>query len=85
MVVGRGRSARPPARCWPSSIGDGVEVDDQSRRLTAPVSGRGGLLMEALRRFDAEHIKLSDVALRRPTLDDVFLSLTGHASEDSDE
>ena len=53
-------------------------------RLTAPVSGGAALLMEALRRFDAEHIKLSDVALRRPTLDDVFLPLTGHASEEAD-
>jgi ABC-2 type transport system ATP-binding protein len=38
--------------------------------------------METLRRLDAEDIKLSDVALRRPTLDDVFLTLTGHMSEE---
>jgi ABC-2 type transport system ATP-binding protein len=60
-----------------------VEVDDSTRRLTAPVSGGATVLMEALRRLDAEHIKLSDVALRRPTLDDVFLTLTGHASEEA--
>ena len=40
--------------------------------------------MEALRRLDAENIKLSDVALRRPTLDDVFLTLTGHHPSESD-
>jgi ABC-2 type transport system ATP-binding protein len=61
-----------------------VEVDDQSRRLTAPVTGGAGLLMEALRRLDAANIKLSDVALRRPTLDDVFLSLTGRPSDEID-
>jgi ABC-2 type transport system ATP-binding protein len=65
--------------------GDGVEVDDQSRRLTAPVSDGAAVLMEALRRLDGEGVKLSDVALRRPTLDDVFLSLTGHASDESTE
>jgi ABC-2 type transport system ATP-binding protein len=37
--------------------------------------------MEALRRLDAEGIEVLDVALRRPTLDDVFLTLTGHAAE----
>jgi len=63
-------------------VGGDVEADPQSRRLTAPVTGGATLLMEALRRFDAEHLMLSDVALRRPTLDDVFLTLTGHASAD---
>jgi ABC-2 type transport system ATP-binding protein len=65
-------------------IGESVEIDDHSRRITAPVTDGASILMEALRRLDAEHIKLSDVALRRPTLDDVFLTLTGRASEESD-
>jgi ABC-2 type transport system ATP-binding protein len=59
-----------------------VGVDDHSRRLTAPVRGGAGVLVEVLRRFDAEGIEVSDVALRRPTLDDVFLALTGHAADD---
>jgi len=59
-----------------------VEVSQHSRRIVAPVTGGAGLLMEALRRLDAADITVLDVALRRPTLDDVFLSLTGHASED---
>jgi ABC-2 type transport system ATP-binding protein len=63
-------------------LGTEVEIEPQSRTLMAPVSDGAAVLMEALRRLDAEHIKLSDVALRRPTLDDVFLSLTGHASEE---
>ena len=43
--------------------------------------------MEALRRIDEKDIELHDVGLRRPTLDDVFLALTGHAAEElpSDE
>jgi ABC-2 type transport system ATP-binding protein len=39
------------------------------------------VLIEALRHLDAKGIDLLDVALRRPTLDDVFLTLTGHAAE----
>ena len=62
------------------AIGEvGVEVS--ARRLTAPVRGGAGVLVEALRELDAAGIDLLDVGMRRPTLDDVFLSLTGHAAE----
>ena len=40
------------------------------------------MLIDALRRLDDANIVILDVALRRPTLDDVFLTLTGHAAED---
>jgi ABC-2 type transport system ATP-binding protein len=43
------------------------------------------ILTEAVRRLDGEGIKLADIGLRRPTLDDVFLALTGHAAEESTE
>jgi ABC-2 type transport system ATP-binding protein len=59
-----------------------VVVEEHSRRLVAPVSGGGSTLVEVLRRLDAAGLTVLDVALRRPTLDDVFLSLTGHAAED---
>ena len=60
-----------------------VVVEKQSRTLTAPVTGGSGVLTEVLRKLDADSIKLLDVALRRPTLDDVFLALTGHAAEEA--
>ncbi|MCW2496024.1 ATP-binding cassette domain-containing protein [Jatrophihabitans sp.] len=60
-----------------------VQVDDHTRRLTAPVRGGAEVLMQALRGIDAAGIGVLDIALRRPTLDDVFLSLTGHAAEDA--
>ena len=58
-----------------------VLVDEHTRRLTAPVSGGGKVLVDALGRLDDEGIEVLDVGLRRPTLDDVFLSLTGHGTE----
>ncbi len=65
-----------------SAIATGeVLVDVHTRRLTAPVSGGGKVLVDALARLDAAGIEVLDVALRRPTLDDVFLSLTGHVAE----
>ena len=59
----------------------GVEVDEHTRRVAAPVRGGAAVLTEALRRLDAASVELHDVALRRPTLDDVFLTLTGHRTE----
>ena len=47
-----------------------------------PISGGAQVLTEALRVLDDARIGIDDVGLRRPTLDDVFLSLTGHASEE---
>jgi ABC-2 type transport system ATP-binding protein len=62
--------------------GGAVEVDEHTRRLTAPVTGGAATLTEALRHLDAAGVALQDVGLRRPTLDDVFLTLTGHRTED---
>jgi ABC-2 type transport system ATP-binding protein len=52
--------------------------DEHTRRAEILVDTGPKALIEALRRLDAEHIAVQDVGLHRPTLDDVFLSLTGH-------
>jgi len=57
-----------------------AEVADH--RVVAPVSGGSTVLVDAIRALDAAGVRVEDVALRRPTLDDVFLSLTGHAAEE---
>jgi ABC-2 type transport system ATP-binding protein len=58
-----------------------VMVDEQTRTLTAPVEGGAGTLTDVLRALDSSSVKVLDVGLRRPTLDDVFLALTGHVAE----
>ncbi|HSV92993.1 MAG TPA: DUF4162 domain-containing protein, partial [Desulfobacterales bacterium] len=58
-----------------------VTVDEHTRRLTVPSSGGARHLVQVVRDLDEAGIRIDDVALRRPTLDDVFLSLTGHAAE----
>jgi ABC-2 type transport system ATP-binding protein len=67
----------------PIGVGKAV-LDEHRRSLVMPVSGGAMVLTDALRRLDAAHIVLDDVGLRRPTLDDVFLSLTGHATDRAD-
>jgi ABC-2 type transport system ATP-binding protein len=51
-------------------------------RVSAPVSGGSTVLVSAIRALDVAGIEVSDLLLRRPTLDDVFMSLTGHAAEE---
>jgi ABC-2 type transport system ATP-binding protein len=62
-----------------------VQVDEQTRRVTAAVTGGVGVLKLVLQRLGEQEIKAVDIGLRRPTLDDVFLSLTGHAAEEVSE
>jgi len=65
----------------PLAIGE-IVADEQIRQLTVPVTGGSEVLADSLRRLDAEAVKVLEIGLRRPTLNDVFLSLTGHAAED---
>lgn len=58
-----------------------VQSDARDRSLNAPVTGGAEVLTQALRDLDAAGVKISDVGLRRPTLDDVFLTLTGRVAE----
>ncbi|MFI6205807.1 ATP-binding cassette domain-containing protein [Streptomyces sp. NPDC051041] len=60
-------------------------VEEHMRKLTVPVTGGAKLLAEIIRELDTRGIEMDDIGLRRPTLDDVFLSLTGHAAEAGDE
>src|SRR3954469_437793 len=50
-----------------------------------PFEGGSGGVADALRRLDEARLNVHDVAVRRPTLDDVFLTLTGHEAEPHDE
>ncbi|TDD81582.1 ATP-binding cassette domain-containing protein [Saccharopolyspora karakumensis] len=59
------------------------QVEVALRRVTVAVETGPKALIEALRRLDADSIAVNDVGLHRPTLDDVFLGLTGrHAEEE---
>jgi ABC-2 type transport system ATP-binding protein len=63
------------------AVGD-VRAGDNGRELTAAVGGRGASdLLRVLQGFERESVTVLDAGLRRPTLDDVFLTLTGHAAE----
>ena len=65
------------------SISDGeLLIDDVRRTVSISITTGVAALADAVRRFESLQIPLEDLALRRPTLDEVFLQLTGHAAEE---
>jgi ABC-2 type transport system ATP-binding protein len=58
-------------------------VEDGS--VSVPVAQRRGTIADAVRRLDDAGIAIDDIGVRTPSLDDVFLKLTGHAAEQEDE
>jgi ABC-2 type transport system ATP-binding protein len=82
VVVVHDRADIPRAAAVLSEDAHGeTTVDDHTRRLTVPSAGGAASLVQVVRDLDAAGIRIDDIGLRRPTLDDVFLSLTGHAAE----
>lgn len=65
------------------STGADPRVDPATRRLTVPAPAGSAALIDIVRELDAARVVVDDVALRRPTLDEVFLRLTGHAPADA--
>jgi ABC-2 type transport system ATP-binding protein len=63
----------------------GVEVDDHTRKLTVPTSNGAVALVQVVRDLDEAGIRIDDIGLRRPTLDEVFLSLTGFRTDDTED
>ena len=55
--------------------------DDDRRRMSVTVEGGARLLASVVRDLDAAGVEIDDLGLHRPTLDDVFLALTGRAAE----
>jgi ABC-2 type transport system ATP-binding protein len=70
-----------------ASIGEGEpHADKETGVVSVGVGGRGSeALVEAVRRLDAAGAETRGLALRRPSLDDVFLALTGHAAEEDEQ
>lgn len=70
------------------SLADGgaPTVDDSVGRIAVRVGSRGSdALVETVRRLDAAGVESAQLAMRRPSLDDVFLALTGHVAEETEE
>jgi ABC-2 type transport system ATP-binding protein len=70
-----------------TKVGEGEpHVDAETGVVSVGVGGRGSeALIEVVRGLDGAGVETRGLALRRPSLDDVFLALTGHAAEETEE
>jgi ABC-2 type transport system ATP-binding protein len=64
-------------------LGQGVaQIDEATRRVSVRIDSMGDRTMTALQSLHASGVELDDIAMRQPNLDEVFLSLTGHPTDD---
>jgi ABC-2 type transport system ATP-binding protein len=83
VTVARGSDLDAAARALSPYASSDLRVDSMHRRVIVPVTEGARLLAAVIRDLDVAGVQLDDLALRRPTLDDVFLTLTGHAAEET--
>lgn len=62
-----------------------VRVDDGVRQVSVAVTSHDGVLTRAIRELDSAGVQVDDIGFRRPTLDEVFLSVTGRPAEEAPE
>jgi len=72
-----------PARRVLEALGEGeVRMHRDDRRLSVPVTSHAGVLTRVIRELDVVDAHVDDIGFRRPTLDEVFLTLTGRPAEE---
>lgn len=84
VTVGRTEDVETARQALLRAGAEDVAVDEQTRSLSAPVTGGTAALVTVLGALHETEAEVLDAGVRRPTLDDVFLTLTGHAAEEAD-
>jgi ABC-2 type transport system ATP-binding protein len=78
------QSNLPDAQRVLEALGEGpVHVEEEERRLSVAVTSHDGVLTHAIRELDAAGVHVDDIGFRRPTLDEVFLALTGRPTHEA--
>jgi ABC-2 type transport system ATP-binding protein len=78
------QSNLPDAQRVLEALGEGpVHVEEEERRLSVAVTSHDGVLTRAIRELDTAGVHVDDIGFRRPTLDEVFLSLTGRPTHEA--
>jgi ABC-2 type transport system ATP-binding protein len=85
LTLARGSDLDAAASALAPHVDGSVRIEAESRHLSAASANGARRLVDVVRDFDAAGIGIEDLAVRRPTLDDVFLTLTGHGAEEEAE
>ena len=85
LTLARGSDLDAAAAALAPHVDGSVRIEAESRQLSAASANGARRLVDVVRDFDAAGIGIEDLAVRRPTLDDVFLTLTGHGAEEEAE
>jgi ABC-2 type transport system ATP-binding protein len=85
LTLARGTDLDAAAATLGPHVDGSVRIEPESRHLSAAAANGARRLADVIRDFDAAGISIEDLAVRRPTLDDVFLTLTGHGAQDDQE
>ena len=73
----------PQAKAVLEALGEGpAYIDPEARHASIPIRSHDGVLTRVIRELDAAEVRVDDISFRRPTLDEVFLALTGSPAED---
>ena len=74
----------PAAQRVLEALGEGpARVDAEARHVSVAVASHDGVLTRVIRELDGADVRVDDIGFRRPTLDEVFLTLTGRPAEDA--
>ena len=82
ITLGSGADLQQAEQVLGQHSSGAVTTDADALQLVAPVTSYVGVLPRLVRALDEAKIEVADLAVRRPTLDDAFLALTGHKAED---
>ncbi len=76
----------PEARRTLEAIsGETAHVHEEEKRVVVPIASTDGVLTRAIRELDSAGVHVDDIGFRRPTLDEVFLAITGRPAEEATE
>jgi ABC-2 type transport system ATP-binding protein len=82
-VTIRNEEYLPAAQRVIEAIAEGrARVDPETRHVSAAVASHDGVLTRVIRELDSAEVRVDDIGFRRPTLDEVFLTLTGRPAEE---
>jgi ABC-2 type transport system ATP-binding protein len=84
LTLARGSDLDAASAALAPHVDGSVRIEAETRHISAAAADGARRLADVVRDFDAAGISIEDLAVRRPTLDDVFLALTGHGAEDAE-